>query len=55
MIHHLTFIKLSQSISTVLGDKDTTDKIVFKSSQHPVGKVLLQWYDETEVTLTEVP
>lgn len=54
LIHYLTFIKPFQSISTVLSDKDMTDKIffVFKSSQRPV-QVLLQWYNETEVTFTE--
>lgn len=56
LIHYLSFIKPSQYTGTVLSDKDIiTEKIVFvfKSTQHPVGKALLQWYDETEETFTE--
>lgn len=56
LIHYLSFIKHLQYIGTGLSDKDTiTEKIVFvfKSTQHPVGTVLLQWYDEIEETFTE--
>lgn len=40
----------------MLSDKDiTTEKRVFlfKSPQHSVGKVLLQWFDEKEDTFTQ--
>lgn len=38
----------------MLSDRDvTTEKIVFKSAQHPVGKGLLQWCDEIEEAFTE--
>lgn len=56
LIHYLSFIKPSQFIGTVLSDKDTITKkivFVFKSTQHPVGKVLLQWCDEIEEIFTE--
>lgn len=56
LIHYLSFIIPLKYIGTVLSDKDITTKkivFVFKSTQHPVRKVLLQWYDEIEEIFTE--
>lgn len=56
LIHFLSLIIPLKYIGTVLSDKDITTKkivFVFKSTQHPVRKVLLQWYDEIEETFTE--